>query len=359
MRILMKNKKSLIIALVIVIICLAAAGIAGSKILFGVAGTSDENIEITIPNGVGANAIAEILNDEGIIKSTAGFKIYSKFNSGNEYKAGTYYFRENMTLKEISDVLKSGISNGVPLAYIEGEHFRWLAEAIADVTENTEEDVFHVLENQDYLDSLTEKYWFINDDIKNSDIYYPLEGYLFPETYLLPDKNASVEEIFEMMLDQMDSILTEYKDEIESSKYSVHEILTIASVIEKESLNEEQRKGVSGVIYNRLDNGMSLGSDVTTYYAVKADMGERDLYKSEIEAANPYNTRGPGMEGKLPAGPICSVSRSSIEAALEPEKSDYYYFVADKNGEVYFAENIDQHHKIIAELEEKGLWFKY
>ena len=355
----MKNKKRLIVVLVIVLVCCAAGIFAGTKILFSPAGTSDKEIEVTIPNGVGASAIAEILNENGIVKSTTGFKLYSKLNGGSDYKAGTYNFRASMTFDEISEVLKKGISNGVPFAYIEGEHFRWLAEKIAATTDNTEEDVFKVVKDKKYLDSVIDKYWFITDDIKNSDIYYPLEGYLFPETYLLPDKSASVEKIFEMMLDHMDSVLSEYKDEIEKSRYGVHDILTIASVIEKESLNEAQRKGVSGVIYNRLDADMSLGSDVTTYYAAKADMGERDLYQSEINAENPYNTRGPNMEGKLPAGPICSVSRSSIEAALEPEKSDYYYFVADKNGEVYFAKDLDEHHKIIAELKEKGLWFKY
>ena len=352
-------KKKIIIGLVIIVLCCIAAAGIGAKVLFAPAGTSDKEVEITIPNGTGSSAIAEILADEGMIKSTTGFKIYSKLNGGNEYKAGTYSFRENMSLKEIADILKSGISNGVPIAYIEGEHFRWLAKEIAKITNNTEEDVFNLLKDEAYLDSLIDKYWFISDDIKNKDIYYPLEGYLFPDTYLLPNKNSSVEQIFEIMLDHMDSVLSEYKDEIENSKYSVHELLTVASVVEKESLNEAQRKGVSGVIYNRLDKGMSLGSDVTTYYAVKADMGERDLYQSEIDGKNPYNTRGPGMEGKLPAGPICSVSRSSIEAALEPEHTDNYYFVADKNGEVYFAKDLDQHHKIIAELKEKGLWYEY
>lgn len=355
----MDKKKTIAIVLAVLILVVAGAGFGISKILFGVAGDSDKEVEITIPSGVGSSAIADILSEKGIIKSNTGFKLYARLHNGEDFKAGTYSFRENMTLKEISDILKSGISNGVPIAYIEGEHMRWLAAEIAKVTDNTEEDVFALLSDEAYLDSLIEKYWFISEDIKNPDIYYALEGYLFPETYMLPGKDASVEKIFDIMLSHMDTVLSEYRDEIEKSKYSVHEILTMASVIEKESLNEEQRKGVSGVIYNRLEKGMSIGSDVTTYYAVKADMAERDLYQSEIESANPYNTRGPGMEGKLPVGPISSVSRSSIEAALEPDTTDNLYFVADKNGEVYFAKDLDGHHKIIAELQEKGLWYEY
>ena len=161
------------------------------------------------------------------------------------------------------------------------------------------------------------------------------------------------------MLDKMEDILSNYKDRIDNSKYNVHEVLTIASIIEMESSHVEDRKDVASVIYNRLSRNMAIQSDVTTYYAIKVDMGERDLYQKELDTYNPYNTRGPNMEGKLPIGPISSVSKSSIEAAVNPNNTDYLFFVADKAGKVYFSKTVSEHNQIISELKTKGLWFEY
>lgn len=104
---------------------------------------------------------------------------------------------------------------------------------------------------------------------------------------------------------------------------------------------------------------MSLGVDVTTYYAVKTNMGDRELYQKEIDSYNPYNTRGPNMEGKLPIGPISSVSKTSIEAAIEPKKTDYLFFAADKNGKVYFTKTNSEHLQIVNELQSSGNWYEH
>ena len=161
------------------------------------------------------------------------------------------------------------------------------------------------------------------------------------------------------MLDQTNKVLTKYKNEISNSEYTVHEILTMASIVELEGNNAENRPKIASVIFNRLKNDMSLGSDVTTYYAIKVDMGERDLYAKEINTYNAYNTRGPNMNGKLPVGPIANSSEESIKAVLNPDKSDYLYFVADKNGEIYFSKSNEEHESRITDLKKKGLWYEY
>ena len=135
--------------------------------------------------------------------------------------------------------------------------------------------------------------------------------------------------------------------------------MTVASIVELEGNNAENRAKIARVIYNRLDQNMSLGSDVTTYYAIRVDMGERDLYAKEINTYNAYNTRGPNMEGKLPVGPIASVSEESIVAALNPAQGDFLYFVADKNGDIYFTKTYEEHQEMIATLRKKGLWYEY
>ena len=104
---------------------------------------------------------------------------------------------------------------------------------------------------------------------------------------------------------------------------------------------------------------MNLGSDVTTYYAFQINMADSDLTQKQINTANPYNTRHSSMAGKLPVGPICNSSKSSLDAALSPKETEAFYFVADKNGQVYFTKNYSEHTKKIQELKNKDLWYTY
>ena len=128
----------------------------------------------------------------------------------------------------------------------------------------------------------------MTDEILNDRLYYALEGYLSPNTYQFA-KDATIEDITEKMLNLTGAELNKYKDDINNSEFTVHEMITMASIVELEGSNSDDRKGVAGVFYNRLNNGWSLGSDVTTYYGAKVDMAERDLYIQEINAKNAYN----------------------------------------------------------------------
>lgn len=323
---------------------------------------SQDEIELTIPLGSGASKIAEILKENKLIRSELAFKLYIKINNISDFQAGTYYLKQSMNLKEITEMLKTGSMydpNQLNITYIEGKNIRWLAKTIASVTNNTEEDVFNLLENEGYIDSLIEKYWFITDEIKNKDIYYPLEGYLFPDTYAIENKDVKVEDIFEKMLDRMEDVLNEFREDIESKGYSVNKILSIASIIELETTHDEDKENVASVIYNRLRRKMPIQSDPTTYYAFKVDIGTRDLYQKEIDTYNPYNTRGPNMEGKIPVGPMSSVSKRSIEATLNPNENDYLFFVSDKNRKLYFTKTNEEHNEIINKLKNEGLWLEY
>lgn len=354
-------KKTVIVVIGIVLL-LAVTLFIGYTLMFTKVSNNNTEKEIVIPIGTGKDEIANILKENKIIRSKLGFKLFVKINKVSNFQAGTYKLKENMTLKEITKTLQSGIMydpDELNITYLEGKNMRWLAAKIASITNNTEDDVFELLKDEGYINELIDKYWFVTKKVKDNDIYYSLEGYLFPDTYALKNKDVKVEEIFEKMLDKMEDVLAPYRTKIENSQYSVHEILTIASIIEMESAHVEDRKDVASVIYNRLKNNMAIQSDVTTYYAIKVDMSERDLYQKELDTYNPYNTRGPNMEGKLPIGPISSVSKTSIEAAIEPNNTDYLFFVADKTGKVYFSKTVAEHNQIIKELKTKGLWFEY
>ena len=314
-------------------------------------------VSITIEIGSGSDTISSILSDNKVIRSKLAFKLFIKLNNVEGLQAGTYELNKNMSVQEIIQILKTGkvIKEQVVITFIEGKNMRWIAKKISNSTNNSEQDVFDLLTDETYIDSLINDYWFITDSIKNKDIYYSLEGYLFPDTYYFDGKDVSVKDIFKSMLDKMNSVLTEYNAKTEN----IHDILTLASIVELEGINNSSRKTIASVFYNRLNSNMSLGSDVTTYYAYKVDMGERDLTTSELYTYNPYNTRGPQMFGKLPVGPIASPSKSSIEAVINPDNTNYLYFVADKNGKVYFANTLTEHQQIVTDLKNKNLWYVY
>lgn len=323
--------------------------------------TENKEAIVEIKAGTSTTNILNLLKQNQVIKNELAAKIYMTLHEVRNLQAGKYLFTGNETLPEVLEVLTSGkvMDETVTITFLEGKNMRYIASVIAENTNNTTNDVYKLLENNEYILSIIDKYWFLTEDIQNTNIYYPLEGYLYPDTYSFENKEVSVKTIFEKMLDKMDKILTKNKKKIQESNYSVHDILTMASIVELEGNSAENRPKIASVIYNRLATKMSLGSDVTTYYAIKVDMGERDLYAKEINTYNSYNTRGPNMEGKLPVGPIANVSEESIEAVLNPVNESYLYFVADKNGDIYFSNTYEQHQETIATLRKKGLWYEY
>ena len=319
-------------------------------------------VEFMVDSGSTYYNVISKLKDEKLIRNELVFKLYIKFNKVNDIQAGTYKLNKNMDVKDIVEVFSKGNTynpDAIVITFKEGKHMRSIASAIAQYTNNTEDAVYNLIKDKEYLNSLINEYWFIDESILNNNLYYSLEGYLYPNTYEFKNKDVSIKEIFGTMLDEMDKQLNPYKTDILSNKYSVHELLTLASVVELEGANSNDREGIAGVFYNRLKIGEPLGSDVTTYYAEKLEMSDRDLYTSEINEANNYNTRSYHLAGKLPIGPICNPSIKSITATLYPESHDYYYFVADINKKTYFSKTYQEHLATRDDLIEAGLWYIY
>lgn len=331
---------------------------------------SEEKIIEILPGTSTAN-IVDILKENNIIKSSLATKIYIKLNNVNNLQAGKYGFLGEKNIIDVISTIQNGkiLDETVKITFKEGKNIRYIASTIANNTNNTTADVYNLLKDENYISSLIEKYWFLTDKVKNDAIYYPLEGYLYPDTYSFENKDVSIKKIFEAMLEKTGKILNKYRDmnvekdgagaDIEKNKYTAHEVLTIASIVELEGNTYEDRTKIARVIYNRINKNMSLGSDVTTYYSIKVDMGERELYSKEINTYNAYNTRGPNMNGKLPIGPISNPSEDSIKAVLNPAKNENLYFVADKNGDMYFSNTYEQHQEIINKLKNRGLWYEY
>ena len=319
-------------------------------------------VDFMVDSGSTYYSVISKLKNEGLIRNELCFKLYIKFNKVNNIEAGTYKLNKNMSVSDIVEMFSKGNTynpDAIVITFKEGKHLRSIADTISTHTTNTEDAVYSLLKDTEYLNSLINEYWFIDESILNNNLYYSLEGYLYPNTYEFKNKDVSIKEIFGTMLDEMDKQLNPYKTDILSNKYSVHELLTLASVVELEGANSNDREGIAGVFYNRLKIGEPLGSDVTTYYAEKLEMSDRDLYTSEINEANNYNTRSYHLAGKLPIGPICNPSIKSITATLYPESHDYYYFVADVNKKTYFSETYEEHLAIIDVLKKDGLWYIY
>ncbi|MDD3392963.1 MAG: endolytic transglycosylase MltG [Bacilli bacterium] len=343
-------------AVVIIISCVSF------NILTGAVSNDSSLKEIEINSGSSYLTIASLLKENNLIKSETFYKIYIKLFKPGTLEACTYNLSENMGIKKIVNVLKQGCSSNpdvITITFNEGWHMRKIASVIASNTNNSEEDIFSILKDETFLDEMIDKYWFLTDEVKNDEIYYSLEGYLFPDTYEFINKDVSVRDIFITMLDEMENKLESLKLTIKNSDYTVHELLTLASIVESEAGNSDDRAGVAGVFYNRLENGYNLGSDVTTYYAIKVDVYSRDLTTAEINDVNAYNTRSDSMIGKLPVGPICNPGLESIEAVLNPTDHNYYYFVADKYGDTYFNTSYSGHLSTVASLKDQGLWYEY
>lgn len=318
----------------------------------------DIKVEFKVEEDDTLSSIASVLEEKELIKSKTAYKIYLKTHKTDNIKIGKYELNKNMGVKKIIETLSSDNykEDYINITFKEGLNIRQIADIIEQNTDNTKEDVFNLLKDESYIDSLINEYWFLTDDIKNENIYYPLEGYLFPNTYQFK-VDAKVEDIFKTMLDQMDEELTKYKTQIDSSEYSIHELITLASIVELEAGSSHERNGVAAVFYNRIKNNWTLGSDVTTYYAEQKSFKE-DLTIDEINSCNAYNTRSTCIVG-LPVGPISNPSTESIEGVMNPTTSDYYYFVADKDGNTYFTKTEYEHQNIIQKLQREGLWYTY
>ncbi len=312
-------------------------------------------VEVEIASGTSTKQISDILKEKKLIRSRVLFGVYIKLNRVSSLKAGTYQFRRDMSLSKIVHTLEKGSTynpNMVILTFHEGKRITDYAKVIEKKTNHSYDEVIRIFKDKDYMRELISNYWFLTDDILNDDIYYPLEGYLAPDTYHFDNKDVDVKEIIKTMLDENSKRLLPYQNQLSNG---IHNFLTMASVVELEGTNTENRKMIVGIFQNRLHSGMNMGSDVTTYYGLQVDM-TADLNSNQFASVNPYNTRSTTMIGKLPIGPICTPSLSSVEASVYPTDNDYLFFVADKHGNIYYTRTNKEHDQKVAEIKAKGDW---
>ncbi len=354
----MKNLKN--IALIILILAFVAALSIGItfRINMKPVDSSDKTlIEVVIPNDSSVKQIGSILKEKDLIRSSTFFNIYVKLFHVNNMKATTYYLSKDMSFKEIIETLEKGNSynpNQISIQFKEGYNMREVAKVIDANTDNTYDQVIELSNDIEFINELIDKYWFIDESIKNENVYYKLEGYLFPDTYFFNNKSVTVKEIFIKMLDQMDKVLSKYKNDINKKNLKVRDVLIMASILEKEG-KKKDFKQISSVFYNRIEKGMLFQSCATAIYGVKKEfsgLSTRAITSDIMQNNNPYNT----YIVKVPVGPIGISGEDAIEAAINPSNDENLYFLSDNQGKTYFFKTYQEHQQKQRELMQKGLW---
>lgn len=300
--------------------------------------------KVEIPIGSSVTGIAERLESNGIIKDAKVFKYYVKLKNEAGFMAGEYQLSPSMDVQEIVGRLKTGkvlAEASFKITIPEGKQLKEIAAIMAQTTNQNETDVFTKLNDKEFIKTLIDKYPdLLTEDILNPAVIFPLEGYLFPATYPFYKTNPTVEEMVTAMLDKSQVVLADYIEAGKEKNLTVHQILTMASLIEEEATENADRKKISSVFYNRMEKGMMLQTDPTVLYA-QGRHKDRVVFK-DLEVNSPYNTY---KHTGLPPGPIANAGKTSIEAALEPEKTDYYYFLATPEGEVIFTKTLQEHNQ--------------
>ncbi len=279
-------------------------------------------VSVKIEKGSTTTGIAELLDKKGLISSLPAFQLKSRLDHA-EYKAGTYDLSPSMTMDEIEKILVEGRSNEntVEVTIPEGYNLKQIAERLEDKGLCDAEDFLEETENGKF------DYGFMDDMLTDE---HRLEGFLYPDSYQFFE-NVEVHQIIDKMLARFDEVYKKAKkgaNEDIVSDYSQMEIVTVASLIEREARLDSERADVASVIYNRLDKNMKLQIDATVQYAL-GNVKER-LYNSDLKVQSPYNTY---LNEGLPPGPIASPGKASIKAALQPNETDYLFYVVSAKGD--------------------------
>lgn len=295
--------------------------------------------QVEIKAGMSSNQVAATLAEAGLIREPLLFRAAVRIR-GVEHRlqSGYYDFNTAMSLNEIIDSMVMGRVFKQQFTIPEGATVESIAQRIATQTDVEAEDFLTAAErlSQDFK---------LLQDYDLSQRKYPLEGYLFPDTYRVV-RGVSSDKLVEVMLRQfMAKLDGELWAQIEESEYKVDEIINIASLIEGEAKYDQERELIAGVIYNRLEKGMRLQLDATVQYAL-SERKDRILYR-DLEIESPYNTY---RVAGLPPGPINNPGLASIKAALNPAETDYLYYFALEDGSHKFSKSYQEHLRLQNEL---------
>ena len=302
-----------------------------------------ELVSFEIEQGASVKEVSKALEEEGIIRNSKLFNFYLKFKNVSGFKSGLYHVSKSMTLDEIIAELsgqgKDKDQNATKVLIREGEQLTDIAKEVEKSTKYSAEDFMAKVQDEDFLRYLVQKFpKLLTQSYNGYQVKYVLEGYLYPATYDMND-SKTLQMLITEMVAKTDEVMSKYYDKILASDYTLQEIMAMASLIEKEGSKLEDRKKISSVFHNRIKENMKLQTDVSVQYA----LGEHKeaLSLEDLEVDSPYNLY---QNYGVGPGPYNSPSEDAIVAAMEPEKTDYLYFLADiHTKEIYYAKTYEEH----------------
>ncbi|QQP71417.1 endolytic transglycosylase MltG [Carnobacterium sp. CS13] len=309
--------------------------------------SSEKEIPLEVPSGSTSTDISRILEEKKVIKSASVFNFYIKLNNETDFQAGYYLFSPSMTLDEIIRSLQAGGSpvafDGTKILVQEGLTIDQVAKSVENSTDYTAEEFLEAVKEPSLLEDLKEKYPdLLTSALESKETRYALEGYLFPATYDFSE-DKSLETVIGNMIEKTDEVMQKYYEPIKESGLSVHEVMTLASLVEREGITYDDRTKIASVFFNRLEVEMPLQSDISVLYALN-EHKEMVTYK-DLEVESPYNLYANTGFGP---GPFNSPSEEAIKATLNPAETNYLYFLADtKTGKVYFSRTYAEHQELI------------
>lgn len=303
----------------------------------------EDVVSVHIPADATNSQIAQILQEKKIIRNATIFNFWLKSHSATNFQAGNFYLSPSMHNKEIVSQLQGG--GGRPVVghvlIKEGQTIDSIATTVGKNTKYSRQDFLKLMKDQSFMKSLEKQYpKLLTSSMNSKGVRYHLEGYLFPAKYDVY-QGASLKELVNQMVDKTDQVLQPYYSSIKKKHLTVQEVLTLASLVEREGVKSKDRRMIAGVFFNRIKANMPLQSDISVMYALNKH--KHSLTLKDIKVESPYNLyvhKGYGP------GPFNNPSLDSISAVLNPIKSNYLYFVANlKTGKVYYNENYDEHLK--------------
>jgi uncharacterized YceG family protein len=305
-------------------------------------------VQVEVPSGSSNRQIGDILEEGEVIRDGMVFNFYTKFKNLTNFQAGYYQFSPNMTLDQISKELQQGgsaepLDDASKLTVPEGYDVDKIASLVAKKTDFKKEDFIKVMKDDKFFEQLKAQYPDLLTDAGNAkDVRYRLEGYLFPATYNV-HKNRSLEDLVTQMVDTTNQILTPYYSQIKEKGLNVQEVMTLASLVEKEGVTQSDRKKIAQVFFNRIEAQMPLQSDISILYALGEHKEVVTIKDTEVDSPyNLYTNTGYGP------GPFDNPSQEAILAVLDPTENDYIYFVADiSTGKVYYAKTYEEHMELV------------
>jgi len=294
---------------------------------------NDKEISFEIEKGESVKNISKELKEKNLIKNKTAFYYYvKKQKTGQDIIAGHFTLKQNMNSAEITQTLTQKTKSSSTITIQEGLTIKDIDSKLANKGliktgefNNTVKDF-----------SNWDKYNFLDKE-KMKNLEYPLEGYLYPDTYFLDPSNFNNEDFISIMLNNFEKKITNINEELNNNKHSFHEIITMASIIENEVFGKEDRSIVSGILWKRLKNNWPIGADITLIYITK----NRKITYEDLQLDSPYNTR---KNLGLPPGPISNPSIESINAALEPKESEYWFYLTTiDTGKVIYSKSNEEH----------------